>query len=393
MQMKNYTGKATIVLISLFLVACSSSHSLDIRVSKDNYKDVTLVSEPIAEQEPLRFWGNEQPEFLYSEHDNSTPLTAEGDRLNILALSGGGANGAYGAGAIIGLSDSGQLPDYTVITGISAGALIAPFVFAGEDELENLKTVMLGISDKEVLGKKNFLNTLFKDAFTNGNHMFEFIENAYPDEMIVKIAQRHQAGKRLFIGTTHFDSGELMVWNVGAIAGSDMPDKTRLIHQILAASASIPGVFPPQFIQVEHENQQLEELHVDGGLAAQVFFNPSNFDYNKISQALGLTERPRVDVIRNGSLSTPYTPLKDKGMPLLTKSVSSLTVLQAKGDIYRIKYLCEVNDFDFGMTYLEQSYRPAKATKDMFDKTYMEAIYRYGYGKATRNQLWTNDIP
>ncbi|MGR5117974.1 patatin-like phospholipase family protein [Vibrio astriarenae] len=393
MQIKNYSNKVTIVLFSLFLVACSSTHNLDIRVSKDNYKDVSLVSEPNNTQEPLRFWGNEQPSFLYSDTDNTTPITVEGDRLNFLALSGGGANGAYGAGVIIGLRDAGQLPDYSVITGISAGALIAPFVFAGNDELDHLKSVMLGINDKDVLGKKNFLNTLFKDAFTNGNRMFEFIENAYTEEMMVKVAEQHKAGKRLFIGTTQFDSGELMVWNVGAIAASEMPNKMQLIHQVLAASASIPGVFPPQFIQVEHDGEQLEELHVDGGLAAQVFFNPSNFDYNKVSDALGLTEKPRVHVVRNGSLTPPYTKLKDKGMPLLTKSVGTMTVLQAKGDIYRIKYLCEINDFDLGVTYLEQSYRPYKASKDMFDKTYMEAIYRYGYDKASRNELWTNDIP
>ncbi|MDR9829967.1 patatin-like phospholipase family protein [Vibrio sp. FNV 38] len=393
MQIKNYTDKATIVLFSLFLVACSSTHTLDVRVSKDNYKDVSLVSEPTHLQEPLRFWGNEQPNFLYSEASNTSPLKVAGDQLNILALSGGGANGAYGAGVIIGMSDAEQLPEYTVITGISAGALIAPFVFAGEDELDNLKTVMLGINDNDVLGKKNFLNTLFKDAFTSGDKMFTFIENAYSQEMIAKVASQHRAGKRLFIGTTHFDSGELVIWNIGEIANSNMPDKVDLIHQVLAASSSIPGVFPPQFIQVEHNGERLEELHVDGGLATQVFFNPSNFDYNKVSDALGLTQKPRVDVIRNGDLAVPYSELEDKGVALLKKSVNSMTVLQARGDIYRIKYLCEINDFDFALTYMESSFQPHKATKDMFDKTYMEAIYHYGYGKATRDLIWTQQIP
>ncbi len=264
------------VAMSLLVVACSSPHTLDVRVNKDNYKEV-VVEEAQPGQEPLRIWASEEPDFLYSSHDQTTPITVSGDQLNILALSGGGANGAFGAGILIGLEESGQLKDYSIVTGISAGALMAPFVFIGGDAFPKMKEVMLNINDKSVLGKKNFLNTLFKDAFTDGQNLYQFIAEAFPEPMIERIAQQHRSGKRLFIGSTHFDSGELVIWNVGAIANSDIPNKTELIYQVLAASASIPGVFPPQFIDVEYEGESFEELHVDGGLAAQVFFNPTDF--------------------------------------------------------------------------------------------------------------------
>jgi len=132
--------------LSLLIVACSSPHTLDLRVDKDNYKEVVVEDAP-SEKEPLRIWASEKPEFLYSSIDQTTPITVSGDQLNILALSGGGANGAFGAGVLIGLEDSGQLKDYSIVTGISAGALMAPFVFVGGDTFPKMKEVMLNISD------------------------------------------------------------------------------------------------------------------------------------------------------------------------------------------------------------------------------------------------------
>ncbi|MEZ9358286.1 patatin-like phospholipase family protein [Vibrio cyclitrophicus] len=380
------------VALSFLVVACSSPHTLDVRVNKDNYKDV-IVEDASSVEEPLRIWASEAPDFLYSADDQTTPITVSGDQLNILALSGGGANGAFGAGILIGLEESGQLKDYSIVTGISAGALMAPFVFIGGDAFSKMKEVMLNINDKSVLGKKNFLNTVFKDAFTDGEHLYQFIAEAFPEPMIEQIATQHRSGKRLFIGTTHFDSGELVIWNVGAIANSEMPNKSELIYKVLAASASIPGVFPPQFINVEHEGVIFEELHVDGGLATQVFFNPSNFDYQQISDSLGLETLPQLDIIRNGSLKAPYHSLRDKGLDLVAKSVSSLTLAQTRGDLYRMKYICEINNIDMQFTYMEQDFSYAKRTKDMFDEHYLLTIYKYGYHKATRGKPWVTELP
>ncbi|MDG2733238.1 patatin family protein, partial [Vibrio parahaemolyticus] len=223
--------------------------------------------------------------------------------------------------------------------------------------------------------------------------LYDFIADAYPEPMIEAMAQQHRNGKRLFIGSTHFDSGELVIWNIGAIANSDLADKSELIYKVLAASASIPGVFPPQFIDVEHDGETLEELHVDGGLAAQVFFNPSNFNYQQISDALGLEKAPQLDVIRNGALKAPYRPLKDKGLDLVSKSVSSLTLAQTRGDLYRMKYISEINDIEMQFTYIDQDFRYAKVTKDMFDHRYLLTIYEYGFKKATQGQLWVTELP
>ncbi|PMH43752.1 phospholipase [Vibrio sp. 10N.286.49.B3] len=380
--------------LSLFLTACSSPHTLEKRVTEDNYKSVSISSEgKVANGEPVRFWFDEPVDFLLNKDEVTTPLKIKGDRLRILALSGGGANGAYGAGVIKGLRDSGQLANYSIVTGISAGSLIAPFVFAGDENIDYLKEVMLSLNDKLVLGKRNFLNTLLKDAFTDGESMLDFIEKVYTPALIDKIALEHKAGRRLFIGTTHFDSEELVVWNIGRIAESDMPNKAELIHQILAASSSIPGVFPPQFINVNYLDEQYEELHVDGGIVMQMFFNPGQINYHELNQALGLSVAPQVHVIRNGFLKVPYQSVPDKGIKLLSRSLSSLTVQQAKGDLYRMMYISELNNLDLSFTFIEDSFEAPKVTNDMFDLEYMKALYHYGYNKAVQGDLWQTEVP
>lgn len=381
------------MFITLFITACSTHHELDLRVDEDNYKSAQVAPITNKADEPYRFWGDEQPAFLFDAATNTTPLVSAGERLNILVLSGGGANGAYGTGVINALYDTNQLPEYSIVTGISAGSMIAPFAFVGGEHIPRLKEAMLGINDKAILGSKNFLNTLIKDAFTNGNNLFELVEQLYNAEMIEQIGQQHNNGRRLFIGTTQFDSGELVVWNVGAIAASDLPNKNHLIHQILAASSSIPGVFPPQFIQVEVNGEVKEELHVDGGMNTQMFVDPGNFNYSLVNKALGKQQKPNIHVIRNGVLKIPYAPLKDKGTELLGRSLKTMLVQQTRGDLYRMLYFSELNQYDLSFTYIDHEFDAQKATKQMFDQQYMQALYQNGYDKVLSKTLWQKTMP
>jgi predicted acylesterase/phospholipase RssA len=386
--------KLAALLLVTILMGCSTTHTLDIRIPEKGYEQAIVgdVADN-SSKEPLRFWVGEQDDFLYSELNKSTPLKVQGDALNILVLSGGGAKGAFGTGIVNGLYEQDKLEQYTIVTGVSAGALIAPLAFLGGDEVPRLKEVMLGITDKEVIGKRNFLNTLFKDGFSNGDNMFEFITHVYNPEMIEQIAKQHQAGRRLFIGTTQFDSGRLSIWNIGQIANSDIENKQALIHQIIAASSSIPGVFPPQFIQVNYQGEQYEELHVDGGLSAQMFFEPTQTDFNKVSKALGLTQQPYIHVIRNGMFNMPYEPTPDKGMKLLTRSLKSLTVLQSRGDLYKMLYDSELQQIDLRFTYVDDEFTAPSKTKAMFDLEYMKALYQYGFDKVVNGTVWSQKLP
>ncbi|MCA3908202.1 patatin-like phospholipase family protein [Vibrio vulnificus] len=386
MKAANLTKPLSLILVVL-LTACTSTHTLEKRVSESNYQQVE-VSIKAQSEEPVRILEHSASRLFYDEVQGTTPIRVDGESLNVLVLSGGGANGAYGAGVLSGLAASNQLDQYSVVTGISAGALLAPFAFIGESEFERMRTVMLSIEDKQVIGKKNFLNTLFKDAFSKGDKLLEFMQRVYTPEMIERIAQTHQTGRRLLIGTTQFDSEQLVVWNLGQIAASDTPNKVVLIQQILAASASIPGVFPPQFIQVNHQGEVLEELHVDGGLANQMFLLADHIDYQKISRALGLTVAPKVHVIRNGTLAVPYQQVEDKGIQLLARTVQSMTVRQSQGDLYRMAYFSELQGLDLSYTAMDRDFDAQRGSKAMFDAQYMLSLYQYGFLKARRGELW-----
>ncbi|MBY6016193.1 patatin-like phospholipase family protein [Halomonas denitrificans] len=382
------------LLATLAVTGCTTSHTLDRRAPEQTYRHAQLSGAGQAPSaEPYRFFADSKVDWLYSDADKQTPLRVTEDQMHILALSGGGANGAFGAGVLNGLYESGDLPHYSVITGVSAGALIAPFAFVGGAELERMKRVMLGINDKMVLGKRNFLNTLLKDAFTNGESLYAFIEQSYPAGMIEAIADQHRQGRRLFIGTTHFDSAELVIWNLGQIAASDLPNKVQLIHQVLTASASIPGVFPPQFIEVDIDGQTYEELHVDGGLASQVFYGPASIDYHQINQALDLPYSPQVHVIRNGTLDIRYQAVPDKGINLLSRSLKSLTIRQTRGDLYRMLYYSQLEQVELAFAYVDTGDIPEKNSKKMFDIDYMQALYDYGYDKAMSEGLWATQLP
>ncbi|MBQ4891590.1 patatin-like phospholipase family protein [Shewanella sp. MMG014] len=390
----NHVKQIPAILLLMLIAGCSTTHTLDLRVPEQGYEQATVDGEAKSPNaEPLRFWAGEPSTFLYSDLTKSTPLTVQGDALNILVLSGGGANGAFGTGIVNGLYEQNKLDQYSIVTGVSAGALIAPFAFLGGDEIPRLKQVMLGVNDKDIIGKRNFLNTLFKDSFSKGDNMIDFIAEVYSQEMIEQIAKQHQAGRRLFIGTTQFDSGRLSIWNIGEIANSDMDNKVKFIQQLIAASSSIPGVFPPQFIKVDYQGEEYEELHVDGGLSAQMFFEPVSTDYEKVSKILGLEKQPYIHVIRNGMFHMPYEATPDKGMALLTRSIKSLTVLQSRGDLYKMLYDSERQQIDLSFTYISNDFDAPKGTKDMFDAEYMQALYNYGYNKAVNDQVWSKQLP
>ncbi|WP_238322308.1 patatin-like phospholipase family protein [Vibrio mexicanus] len=313
--------------------------------------------------------------------------------MKLLVLSGGGAKGAYGVGFLNGLYEQQRLDTYSVVTGVSAGALMAPFVFLGGEEIPRLKETILGLDDEMLMSKTNIFHAIFKEGYSDGESFFSFIEETYSDEMIELVAEQHRLGRRLLIGTTQIDADQLVVWNLGQIAASDMPNKAKLFHQVLAASASIPGVFPPQVIDVELNGEMLEELHVDGGLSAQMFLQAVDFEFDGINQALGLNTKPQVHVIRNGMLTLPYSPVKDNGVSLLGRTLSSLTTQQSRGDLYRMLYFSEVQGFDLAFTYIDHEFDEKPKPKTLFDRDYMKVLYQHGYQQAQGDKAWTTEVP
>ncbi|CAK2692555.1 Patatin family protein [Vibrio crassostreae] len=393
-----------VMLLPMVLVACSSTHSIDKRVTEDNYESASIISTPKTNSiydEPYRFFGDETPKYLREVRDN--PKLSEivnqdniprivGDQFSVLVLSGGGERGSYGAGIINGLYDTGKLPEFSMVTGVSTGALTAPFVFAGGEYIHELKTAMLALNDQDLLDKRGALWPLYSTSMVEGKKFYQFIEKTYDDELIEAIAREYRKGKRLQIGTTHFDSGRQMVWNIGRIADSDIPNKIEIIHKVLMASSSIPGFFPPQYFTVYANGSEYEEMHVDGGLSHQLFFNSYDFDLKGISELYGITKKPNIYIIRNGYLKNNFEKVEDNVFSLSERSVNNLIFSQTRGDLYKEVYVTNKAQANTYLSYIEEDFDVEPSEDLFFDQEYMNKLYEYGYEKAQNGTLWSASL-
>ena len=219
-----------------------------------------------------RFWGDEWPRFsmerfeTFSDDDFKRYFPAIYDtEHNYLTISGGGANGAFGAGLLAGWTAAGTRPEFSMVTGISTGALSAPFAFLGPNYDDQLKAVYTTTSTAQIARKRNVIAAAFTDSMVDTAPLREMIRSYIDSDIIEAIAREHARGRRLYIGTVNLDASRSVIWSIGAIAASDYPRKEELIRDVLQASASIPVAFPPVVIPVEVDGRTFDEMHVDGG--------------------------------------------------------------------------------------------------------------------------------
>src|SRR6478672_3707953 len=208
-----------------------------------------------------------------------------------IAISGGGDDGAFGAGLLVGWSDRGDRPEFDVVTGVSTGSLSAPFVFLGRAYDPQLKAVYTETSASDVFERNALLGALTGDALTNNAPLRAMISRYLDDELIRRIGEEYGKGRLLFILTTNLDQARPVIWNIGAIAASNNPKARDLIIDVLLASTSIPVVFPPVMLDVTVDGQKRQEMHVDGGTVAQVFFYPPSFSIRRAAARAGINEK------------------------------------------------------------------------------------------------------
>ena len=381
-----------VFLVSAVLVACASTPARN-PVPAELTSQVGIEGIPDA-----RFWGDEWPKFSMERFETYTDADFRkhfkgiyGKPHNYLAISGGGPNGAFGAGLFVGWTESGTRPEFTMVTGISTGALTAPFAFLGSDYDDTLKEVYTTTSTKDILKERNIFSAIFGDSMTDTTPLKALIAKHVTIDIVNAIAREHQGGRRLMVGTVNLDAGRSVIWNIGAIAASDHPAKLALIHDILRASAAIPVIFPPIDITVENNGIQYEELHVDGGTGSQVFVYPAAVNWKLITKKLKVQGKPKVFVIRNSFIGPNYNGINRKLMPIANRSIDSLIRTQGIGDLYQIWVLCERDGNDFNLANI-----PAEFTEEPsqgFDPVYMGKLYELGYQMARKGYPWINVPP
>lgn len=278
-----------------------------------------------------------------------------------------------------------------MVTGISTGALTAPFAFLGPAYDAQLKEMYTTYSTKDLVIKRNILATLTGDSAVDTTPLKKMLAKYVNQQVMEAIAAEYKKGRRLWVGTTNLDAKRPVIWNIGLIASSGQPDALELIHNVILASASIPAAFPPVLIEVEADGKRYDELHVDGGTASQVFLYPAGLDWRIVAQKLEVKGTPKVYVIRNSILKPVWETVKPKIMPIAGYSIDSLIRTQGIGDMYLIYLDCKRDGIDYNLAYIPDDF--SIKPKEDFDPVYMGKLYDLAYQLAKNGYPWDKAPP
>ena len=309
-----------------------------------------------------------------------------------LALSGGGDNGAFAAGLLNAWTAAGDRPEFKLVTGISTGALIAPFAFVGGAKYDQvLRDFYTGVTSKDVLEPRGILAALTDDAMADNAPLRRLVRRLMTAELMHEIAAEHAKGRVLLIGTTNLDARRGVIWNLTKIAASSHPNSLQLIQDLMVASAAIPGGFPPMMIDVEVDGRRHQEMHVDGGASAQVFVYPTSLDVQALSTEAGIVRDRSLYIIRNSKLTPGWSEVERRTLSIAGRAVASLITQQGVGDLYRIYAIAQRDRVDFNLAYIPASFDAPHPQE--FDTDYMRALYKVGYDLATQGKPWVKRPP
>ncbi len=356
-----------------------------------------LVAQATALPGPTRFLVTRETSDMVAEARRALEkerawLAANGQSgplppMAMLAISGGGDSGAFGAGLINGWTKAGTRPEFKVVTGVSTGALSAPFAFLGPRCDAALKAVYTDVSQNDIFRPRGMLKGFFGDAMADTSPLFHLVSRFVDRRMLDAIAAEYAKGRLLLVGTTNLDTLEPVIWNMTAIAASTDPHALELFRKVLLASASVPAAFPPVLIDVYAGGQHYQEMHVDGGAMAQVFMYPPSVN----ARASGVERQRTVYIIRNARLDPDWASTKRRTLPIAARAVSGLMQSQGIGDLYRIYTTANRDGVDYNLAFIPASFTTPH-TKD-FDPAYMRPLFDLGFEMAAAGFPWRKEPP
>jgi predicted acylesterase/phospholipase RssA len=366
----------------------------------------------------IRYWGDDPLRGLREWGDLSDVqldacCRAIMDRTHAyLLISSGGDRGAFGAGVLVGWTRTGTRPEFQLVTGVSTGAIIAVFAFLGPDYDDALRDVYTTHSTRDLAAVRGVRDALSGGAVYDSTPFRHLIDRYLGDDEIAKIAAEGHKGRRLLIGTTNLDAARPVVWDLTRIAASGAPNARALIGDLVLASSSIPGIFPPVLLDVEAAGRRYDELHVDGGVTSQLFLDHGGLDWKHIAERLRVAGKPQVYVIHNGRARPHLTAVRSSvyGMsrdaeepqsawkeveprvsPVLARSLSSLLRTRGMGEAVQLYTQSHSDDLGFNLASIPDDF--AHDSDELFDREYMRALFERGYALAQSPAPWTRVAP
>jgi len=320
---------------------------------------------------------NERERIELAHHGYTGPLPP----VSYLAISGGGDNGAFGAGLLNGWTATGDRPTFKLVTGVSTGALIAPFAFLGSAYDSTLKSIYTGISFHDIALKRSPLWVVFGDSMADNTPLKKLVEKTMTRQVLDAIAAERDKGRVLLVATTNLDARRPVIWNLTEIAAARSDLALNLIRKIMVASAAIPGTFPPMMIDVLAGGKEYQEMHVDGATAAQVFVYPTAMHLHLIAP-----RKRTLYIIRNARLDPEWAQVERRTVPIAFRAISTLVQFQGIGDLYTIYTITQRDHLEFDLAFIPPTFDYPH--KQLFDTKYMQQLFATGEGMAVKGTDW-----
>lgn len=395
----------TTVLRAAVLLVCAVSAGCTTVLMRVPVPEVALdTGAPYGITDPLiRVWGDTidsqfeqsliaQRGALLKRTQSEAIATGKPIKSAFLALSGGGPDGAFGAGLLNGWTLRGDRPQFRVVTGISTGAIVALFAFLGPEYDSELKEIYTTYETRQLVVPTFFSALTGGAAVTDVTGYRALIERYIDEEVVTRLAAEHQEGRALLIGTTNLDAARPVIWSISGIAATGHPDARKLIHDIIQASSAIPAVFPPVLIPVTTPDGRVyDEMHVDGGATQQVMFFSPQFPLKKIDASLGINVDRSLYVVMNNSLEKPYDPVRPRILSIAGAAVSSLLGGAGAGDIYKIFAIAQRDKIDLRVISIPNDFN--LEAEEAFDPVYMKALYMLGFEFGLKGDRWLTHPP
>lgn len=382
-ERKYRTPYVIIATLSLSVLAagCASTPRLAVPIELSNKAEVADVG-------PVRVWGDAEIPFMkqatayrLEQIEATRPAILKDNRrvVSYVALSGGGSNGAFGAGLLNGWSAAGTRPEFEIVSGVSTGALMAPFVFLGSAYDKQLRELYTEYSTGDLVRPQVLAGLMGGSALTDTAPLRALIAKYVDLKLFRAIAAEHAKGRRLVVGTTNMDADRPVIWNMGQIAARGTKEALELFRSLLLASASLPGLFPPVFIKVSADGKVYQEMHVDGGTTDNAFLLPPKVNLKGFGNPRW---KRRLFIIANDKTGPNPDVTKSSTMDILGRSIATLIKQQLEGDLIKLYLRAQKNEIDYNLTSIPESFR--EKPKEAFDKAYMRKLYELGYsiGKA-----------
>ena len=376
-------SRAAAVVLALSLGACAVT-------SREDFTAADQAVAAVPGFGAVRAWGDAPAREVARAVLGAAARPTLTHDVNVLALSGGGAGGAFASGLLDGWTRRGDRPSFDVVTGVSTGALIAPFAFLGPAYDGVLAKLYTGEGAGGVAEPANIVAIATGDGLLDPGPLRRMVETYATPDLVAAVAAEHRRGRRLLVVTTNLDAQRPVVWDMGAIAASGRPDAPALFRDVLVASASVPALFPPVMIQAAAGARSLQEMHVDGVATAQIFARPDLFAGAGAPLSASLRRRVHIWAVVNNTLPPEFSVTAKGTVPIAYRSLSTIFKAQTSAEVTAASEAAHRLGMDFELAYIDRAvaYDPTMP----FGAGYMDRVYAIGTREGQDGTVWHRDL-